>query len=160
MKPAIFTFAFNGGEYTIPVLNIGGNPWFVAKGVCQLLEIQNVSQAVARLDDDEKMREVVYTLGGPQRLLLVSESGLYAFILSSRTPAAKEFQHWVCAEVLPTIRKTGSYSILQGTAQPQQPQTRAQQLALWARELADAEQQQLQQQQLQQQQQRRINPGY
>jgi prophage antirepressor-like protein len=160
MKPAIFIFAFNGGEYRIPVLNIGDEPWFVAKGVCQLLEIQNVSQAVARLDDDEKMREVVYTLGGPQRLLLVSESGLYALIMSSRTPAAKDFQHWVCAEVLPTIRKTGSYSIFQGTAQPQQPQsqaeaklTRAQQLALWAQQLADAEQQQLQQQQ------RRINPG-
>jgi prophage antirepressor-like protein len=159
MKPAIFTFTFNGGEYNIPVLEIGGEPWFVAKGVCKLLKIQNVSQAVARLDDDEKTMATVYTLGGNQKVCLVSESGLYALIMSSRTPAAKEFQHWVCAEVLPSIRQTGSYSVFSETAQPQQPQQpqsqaellvrEAQQLAIWAREMAEAERQH----------QRQINPG-
>ena len=96
----------------------------------------------------------------PSRLFL-AESDRRGLIFSSRKPAAKEYRKWVCEEVLPSIRKTGRYSLGEEIAPPQSSLaeseaklTRAQQLALWAQQLADAEQLQLQQQQ-----QRRINPG-
>lgn len=83
--------------------------WFVAKDVCDILEIGNVSQAVSRLDEDERGIISNDTLSGTQEMLIVSESGLYALIWSSRKPEAKTFRRWVSREVLPQIRKTGSY---------------------------------------------------
>lgn len=87
-----------------------GEPWFVAKDVCDVLELSNVGQALARLDDDEKSSITLNdgTPGNPNRAI-VSESGLYALVLASRKPEAHEFQRWVTHEVLPQIRKTGGY---------------------------------------------------
>ena len=87
-----------------------GEPWFVAKDVCDVLELSNVGQALARLDDDEKSSITLNdgTPGNPNRAI-VSESGLYALVLASRKPEAHEFQRWVTHEVLPQIRKIGGY---------------------------------------------------
>lgn len=87
-----------------------GEPWFVAKDVCAVLELNNVSQALTRLDGDEKSSITLNdgTPGSPNKSI-VSESGLYALVLASRKPEAHEFQRWVTHEVLPQIRRTGGY---------------------------------------------------
>lgn len=96
-------------------------PWFVAKDVCNVLEILNPSDALKRLDDEERAR---FNLGRQGSANIINESGLYELIFTSRKPEAKTFKRWVKQEVLPSIRKTGSYQaekpqtqleILQGT---------------------------------------------
>ena len=88
-----------------------GEPWFVATDVCAALCIQNTTDALKRLDDDEKGIDSIDTLGGKQDMAVVNESGLYVLILGSRKPEAKRFKRWVTHEVLPAIRRTGSYSV-------------------------------------------------
>jgi len=90
-------------------LTVDGQIWFVAKDVCNVLEIKNVSDATSRLDEDEKGIVTNDTLSTPQPMLIVSESGLYSLIWSSRKPEAKAFRRWITHEVLPQIRKTGNY---------------------------------------------------
>ncbi|MBR1645156.1 MAG: Bro-N domain-containing protein [Selenomonadaceae bacterium] len=86
-----------------------GAPWFVAADVCRILEIDKTQ--TRRLDDDEKGLYLIHTQGGEQSMLIVNEPGLYRLIFTSRKPEAKKFQRWVYHEVLPSIRKTGSYSV-------------------------------------------------
>lgn len=102
-------FSFDGYDIRTTVDN-SGNTWFIAKDVCDVLEIGNSSMAVARLDDDEKGVSTVDTLGGLQEQAIINESGLYNLILTSRKPEAKRFRKWVTSEVLPSIRKTGSFA--------------------------------------------------
>lgn len=83
---------------------------FVAADVCRALEIKNARDAINRLDDDEKGVVLTDTLGGKQKVNAVNEYGLYNLVLSSRKPEAKAFKRWITHEVLPSIRKTGSYS--------------------------------------------------
>ena len=85
------------------------DPWFVAKDVCDALEIKDHNQSVRCLDNDEKGLYAVQTLGGPQETSIVSEPGLYKLIGKSRKPEAKLFWRWVTHDVLPTIRKHGMY---------------------------------------------------
>lgn len=102
---------FNFNNATLRVLtDENGEPWFVAKDVCDVLELNNVGQALTRLDDDEKSSITLNdgTPGTPNKAI-VSESGLYSLILASRKPEAHEFKRWITHEVLPTIRKTGGY---------------------------------------------------
>lgn len=87
-----------------------GEPWFVAKDVCLSLGM-DVSSGVRGLDEDEKGLHTVQTLGGKQEMAIISEAGLYSLILRSRKPEAKSFKRWVTHEVLPSIRKTGGYSL-------------------------------------------------
>ena len=98
-----------------------GEPWFVAKDVCAVLELNNVSQALTRLDGDEKSSITLNdgTPGSPNKSI-VSESGLYALVLASRKPEAHEFQRWVTHEVLPSIRKHGGYMVGQERMTPEQ----------------------------------------
>jgi anti-repressor protein len=103
----ITPFSFNGSE--VRTITKDGEPWFVAADVCRVLEISNSRDAVSSLDDDEKGVATTDTLGGAQSLNIISESGLYALTFKSRKPEAKAFKKWVTAEVLPAIRKTGSY---------------------------------------------------
>lgn len=91
------------------ITDIDGQPWFVLADVCRELEIKNPSQAASTLDDDEKGIITSDTPGGNQKMVIVSESGLYSLILRSRKPEAKRFKKWVTKEVLPSIRKTGGY---------------------------------------------------
>lgn len=87
--------------------------WFVAVDLCRALDIQNSRDVVAKqLDDDEKDVATIYTLGGPQKVNIVSEPGMYRLIFMSRKPEAKKFQRWVYHEVLPSIRKYGFYGLL------------------------------------------------
>lgn len=88
-----------------------GEPWWIAKDVCDVLELTNVAMAVKGLDDDEKGVSKVYTLGGEQELLTINEPGLYTLIIRSNKPDAKKFKRWITHEVLPSIRKTGKYEI-------------------------------------------------
>lgn len=109
---------FDFEEQAVRVVMRDGDPWFVAADVCRVLELGNTSQAVSRLDDDEKGITTADTLGGAQSLTIISESGLYALVLTSRKEAARRFRKWITAEVLPAIRKTGRYD---HALPPQQP---------------------------------------
>ncbi|HHF5389568.1 TPA: P22AR C-terminal domain-containing protein [Haemophilus influenzae] len=108
---------FNFESNSIRTLVINNEPWFVAKDVCDTLKISNISDALLKLDDDEKA-----TIGltdsqagnGAQSISIISESGMYTLILRCRDAVKKgsiphRFRKWVTAEVLPTIRKTGKY---------------------------------------------------
>ena len=102
--------AFNFESSNVRVtMGENGEPMFVAADVCQALTIDNHRNVLARLDDDEKGVQSMDTPGGRQELATVNESGLYSLILTSRKPEAKRFKRWVTHEVLPSIRKTGSY---------------------------------------------------
>ncbi|MCC9001622.1 MAG: Bro-N domain-containing protein [Candidatus Competibacter sp.] len=110
MSNDLITFEFV--TQSVRVLIIDGEPWFVAVDVCAALHINNNRMALERLDDDEKGVSVMDTPGGPQKMSIINESGLYALILTSRKPEAKKFKKWVTSEVLPTLRKQGHYTIL------------------------------------------------
>lgn len=101
---------FSNEEFgIIRTIVIDGNPWFVAKDVCNVLEVKNVSDAVNRLEPFERNTIVLNEgIGNPNKAI-ISESGFYALVLSSRKPIAKPFRIWVTSEVLPAIRKTGKY---------------------------------------------------
>ena len=109
MNNEIQQFDFKGAALR-PLTDENGEPWFVAKDACAVLELSNVSQALTRLDGDEKSSITLNdgNPGNPNRVI-VSESGLYALVLASRKPEAHEFKRWVTHEVLPQIRKTGGY---------------------------------------------------
>jgi prophage antirepressor-like protein len=91
------------GEATVRTVTKDGEPWFVLKDVCDVLELDTtkLKQVADRLDDDEKGRCSVPTLGGEQETTIISESGLYRVVMRSDKPQAKPFQKWVTAEVLP-----------------------------------------------------------
>ena len=91
------------------VMDANMEPWFVAADVCSALDLPETHKAIARLDDDEKGRNSIPTPGGNQEMSVVNESGLYNLVLGSRKPEAKRFKRWITHEVLPSIRKTGSY---------------------------------------------------
>lgn len=126
---------FNFGNHAVRVITRDGQPWFVANDVCQALGYSNTSKAIGdHLDEDERMTitasdgqsfdsnqslestskgvtnsDTLRNRGGARHLVIISESGLYALVLRSRKPEARKFAKWVTSEVLPTIRKTGSY---------------------------------------------------
>lgn len=105
MSNEIQRFDFKGSALRT-LTDEAGEPWFVAKDVCDILEISNPSDALKRLDDDERSR---FNLGRQGETNIVNEAGLYALVLGSRKPEAHEFKRWVTHEVLPQIRRTGGY---------------------------------------------------
>lgn len=101
-----------------------GEPWFVAVDVCAALGLDNTTMALKRLDADEQALITIEGFSrGNDEVNAINESGLYSLILTSRKPEAKTFKKWVTSEVLPSIRKTGSYTAptAQPTAKPKQP---------------------------------------
>ena len=108
-RPRLFNFDAQG----VRVVGSWESPRFVAKDVCDALGLvwkgSGNSGSLENLDEDEKGVATVDTLGGPQELGTVTESGLYALIFRSRKPSARLFRRWVTSEVLPAIRRTGSY---------------------------------------------------
>ena len=92
------------------VVQIDGEPWFVASDVCRALGLGNASMALEKLEDDEKGISTVDTHGGRQQMLVVNEPGLYSLVMRSRKPEARAFKRWVTHEVLPQIRRTGAYT--------------------------------------------------
>ena len=91
---------------TIRTVVIDGEPWFVAKDVCDILGVQNVTQSMQQLEDFERS---MFNIGRQGEANIISESGFYTLVLRSRKPIAKPFRLWVTQEVLPQIRKTGGY---------------------------------------------------
>lgn len=110
MNTEIQTFNFNA--LTLRTLtDEDGDPWFVAKDVCDILEISNNRDAISQLDSDEKNTVVISDgIPGNPNKTIISEPGLYKLIMRSRKPEAREFQRWVTHEVLPSIRKRGIYA--------------------------------------------------
>lgn len=119
MESNIVPFAYSGKQ--VRVVIVEGEPHFVAKDVCEALSVNNASDAVGRLDEDEKGVATVDTPGGSQLMAVISESGLYSLTLSSKKPEAKPFKRFVTHEVLPSIRETGQYTAPK--AEPQHPVT-------------------------------------
>ena len=103
----LMVFSYEGKE--VRTIQRDGEPWWVLKDVCDVLEIGNSRDVTARLDEDEKGVDTIDTPGGMQPLTVISESGLYNTILLSRKPEAKTFKRWITHEVLPQIRRHGAY---------------------------------------------------
>ena len=114
-------FNFEGQQ--VRTLSTNYETWFVGKDVAEILGYKKARNAIAQHVDDEDKKEapIQGTPGGTQSMTIINESGLYSLILSSKMPNAKRFKHWVTSEVLPSIRKTGSYQV---------PQTPEEQLKL------------------------------
>lgn len=110
-ETAMQVYTFNETDINIRIQNIDGNPWFVAKDLCNALELNDVRRAVEPLDDDEKLTGEILQSGQRRLMWLVNESGMYALVIRSNKPEAKKFRKWVTNEVLPSIRRTGSYTV-------------------------------------------------
>lgn len=104
--PVVFDF----DSLPIRTLDQDGEIWFVASDVAKALDYAEAKDMTRMLDEDEKGRHNVPTLGGEQEVAIINESGLYSAILRSRKPEAKRFKAWVTKDVLPTIRRTGGYA--------------------------------------------------
>lgn len=107
LLPQVFQYT----DKPVRVIMVENQPWFVAKDVCFVLTIRKVSDAVKKLDDDEKLMPKVSASGQNRSMWCVNESGIYNLIFRSNKPEAKAFRKWVTAEVLPALRQKGSYSI-------------------------------------------------
>lgn len=119
MADHLNTFTFEGRALRVVLRD--GEPWWIAADVCAVLDLGNPRQAIVRLDDDEKGVISNDTPGGPQQANIINESGLYSLVLGSRKPESRRFKKWVTSEVLPAIRRTGTYSVV--PLQPQQPES-------------------------------------
>lgn len=105
-------FNYNGNE--VRTVQIDGEPWWVLKDVCGVLDIEQPTRVAERLEEDEvSQTHVIDSLGRKQNTYIINESGLYNVILRSDKPQAKPFRKWVTNEVLPSIRKTGGYQLPQ-----------------------------------------------
>ena len=104
---------FNNDRFgQVRIIPVDGELMFVAKDVCDCLEITKHRDAISRLDSDERGSVKLDTPGGKQDIAAINEYGLYSLVLSSRKPEAKEFKRWITHDVIPVIRKTGSYSMV------------------------------------------------
>lgn len=109
---AIIPFGFE--DHLIRVYKPNGEPWFVGKDVCAVLEIKDHHQALERLDEDERGGCTVPTPKGDQTVITVSEPGVFRLIFASRKPAAERLKRFLAHEVLPALRKHGSYTMPDG----------------------------------------------
>ena len=122
------TLLFHFENQSVRVLLLNNDPWFVAKDVCEALNLSNSRAVIKALDDDEKGVSLIDTLGGAQQITVINESGLYTIILRCRSATkpgtiAHRFRKWVTGQVLPTIRKTGGYLGRGDTFQVSQEET-------------------------------------
>lgn len=127
MNQQLASFDFEGRQVRI-ITDAQGEPWFVAADVLSTISLDR--KALERLDDDEKGVNSIHTPGGIQEMTTVNEPGLYALVLGSRKAEAKRFKRWVTHEVLPAIRKTGSYAVPAMAALPAPTQDRVTSLLL------------------------------
>lgn len=100
------TFSFNSNQ--VRTLLVHNEPHFVLSDICRILELSNPTMVAKKLDEDERTK---LDLGRQGKATVINESGLYAVILRSDKPQAKQFRKWVTSDVLPTLRKTGNYSV-------------------------------------------------
>lgn len=104
------TKVFNYEQKEVRTVSVNNEPWFVAKDVCEILELSDVSKAISRLSEKMKGTNSIPTLGGNQEMSIVSESGVYKLVFTSRKPEAERFTDWIATEVIPAIRKHGVYA--------------------------------------------------
>ncbi|WP_020599181.1 BRO-N domain-containing protein [Spirosoma panaciterrae] len=97
-------------KYSLRETDIEGEPWFIAIDVCEILDISNVSDAVQKLDDDEKLLSSLPISGQTRKTWIINESGLYHLALKSEKPEAQNFRRWITKVVLPQIRREGRYT--------------------------------------------------
>ena len=91
---------FNYKSKTVRVIqDENGDPWWVAKDICKILGLEDTHKAVQRLEEDEKGRKIIPTLGGDQEMWVISEPGLYSLMLRSNKPEAKQFKKWITHDV-------------------------------------------------------------
>ncbi|WP_270847338.1 Bro-N domain-containing protein [Ruthenibacterium lactatiformans] len=128
-------FAYSGEE--LRTIQREDGLWWVLRDVCRVLGMTTPAKVAERLDDDEKGVSLIHTLGGNQKVTIINEPGLYAVILRSDKPEAKAFKRWVTHDVLPTIRRTGTYGVLQ--KQLDRLSAAQQMLADWRRMTAEWE---------------------
>lgn len=104
---------FNNPEFgNVRTVTIDGEPWFVGKDVAEPLGYGEPHKAVVKhVAEEDRTKYPILTDGGLQEMWVVNESGLYSLIFGSKLPSAKQFKHWVTSEVLPALRKTGTYSM-------------------------------------------------
>ena len=101
----------NFNENTIRVIGTYTDPWFVAKDICKILELSNITEAVKNIPINWRSSFEMNTFGGVQEMITINEAALYKLIMRSRKPIAQPFQNYVCEVILPTLRKTGEYKI-------------------------------------------------
>lgn len=111
---------FNFERLPVRTLEVDGEPYFVGKDVADILGYKRTADAIREhVDEEDKGVGKIQTRGGKQPVTLINESGLYALIFSSKLESAKRFKRWVTSEVLPTLRKTGTYQVKPLTTQEQ-----------------------------------------
>jgi prophage antirepressor-like protein len=94
----------------IRTVTVDGEPWFVAKDIAEILQYTNTQKAIRdHVDEEDKLTERIVLSGQNREVICINESGLYSLILSSKMSGAKSFKRWVTSEVLPQIRRTGTY---------------------------------------------------
>jgi Prophage antirepressor len=121
MNNQLIPFAFEAHECPV-IIDELGNPWWIARVVCDILELENITKAMERLDEDEKLIRKLFVSdneeylpalkvksGQTREVWTINESGLWSLILRSNKPEARRLKKWVTSEVLPSIRKTGHY---------------------------------------------------
>lgn len=117
-------FTYGGNE--VRTVQKNGEPWFVLKDVCAILDIANHKMTAQRLDGDEVSQTyLIDSIGRKQEMTVINESGLYNVILRSDKPEAKPFRKWVTYEVLPSIRRTGGYIAGQENLTPEELMAKA-----------------------------------
>lgn len=98
-------------HHSIRVVLVDEQPWWIATDLCAVLGLHNTHRALSKLDDDQKGIQTLNTPGGEQRLSIVSESGMWTLVTRSNKPAAKRFMRWLTGDVLPSLRRTGTYAM-------------------------------------------------
>lgn len=127
---------FENSEFgSIRIVTVNDEPWFVAKDVTEVLGYQNGRDAVkSRVDEEDRAGVAIHDGSQNRDMTIINESGLYSLVLSSKLPSAKRFKRWVTKEVIPSIRKTGSYAANQ---QEQAEENRRQMLFAIAQQVSD-----------------------
>ncbi len=124
MGQQITPFLFEG-EHMVRVVEMDSATWFVGSDVAAVLGHRDANAALRGLDEDEKGTHILRTPGGIQEVLIVSEAGVYQLVFTSRKPVAKRLKRWLAHDVIPTIRKTGSYAVAGEVISPEALEARA-----------------------------------
>ena len=129
---------FNNAEFgNVRTMEINGEPWFIGKDIAKCLGYVKPENAIANhVDSEDKTSTLIQGTGSnyKSKAVIINESGVYALIFGSKLPNAKKFKHWVTSEILPTIRKTGTYSITQSKPDSYMIENPADRARRWAEE--------------------------
>lgn len=109
---------FSYEDHEVRVLDVNGEPWFVLADLCKVLGVRNSRMAATRLDEADVRQADISSSGQRRAMTIITESGMYDLVVRSDSPAAKPFRRWVTHEVLPAIRRTGTYATTPSAPQP------------------------------------------